>query len=162
MTQLNPKATSPRPIILRPGEGHLVPGPEGIVLKATGDETAGSIGFVEATSEPGFAAPRHIHHANDELFYVLDGEFQFLVGDQVVDAPAGSFVFIPRGTVHAPKVAGAEAGKVLIVFVPGGPERAFEEFAKVAQEYGKDSPEAMAKLDAIAAAGNSEFVGPPL
>jgi len=49
-----------------------------MTLKATGEETAGSIGFVEATSLAGPGPPRHVHHGSDELFYVLEGEFLFL------------------------------------------------------------------------------------
>lgn len=160
MTELSRQV---RPIILQPGEGWVIPGPEGVTLKATAEQTAGAIGFVEATSAPGFAAPRHIHHANDELFYVLEGEFQFLVGEETVNAPAGSFVYIPRGTVHAPKVVSSSPGKVVFAYVPGGLESDFEEFERVARKYGSlDTPEALLEVQAIAARGNSEFVGPPM
>jgi oxalate decarboxylase/phosphoglucose isomerase-like protein (cupin superfamily) len=53
------------------------------------------------------------------LFYVLEGEFLFLVGERQVSAPPGTFVFIPRGTVHAAKVIGSEPGKVLAAYIPG-------------------------------------------
>lgn len=128
MTLLNAR----RPIILGPGEGRAIPGPEGLTLKASGDQTNGSIGVLEGTSEPGLVGPTHIHHRSDELFYVLDGEFEFLVGEETVNATAGSFLFIPRGTVHAPKVVGPGPGKVVISLVPGGEERAFLEFAELA------------------------------
>jgi mannose-6-phosphate isomerase-like protein (cupin superfamily) len=62
-------------IVAGPGEGRSILGSAGITLKATAEQTGGSIGFFEATSEPGFAAPRHIHYSTDELFYVLSGEF---------------------------------------------------------------------------------------
>ncbi|WP_161631677.1 cupin domain-containing protein [Pseudonocardia asaccharolytica] len=79
-----------------------------------------------------FGPPRHIHHRSDELFYVLDGEFQFLVGEQLTRATAGSFVFVPRRTIHATKIAGPGAGKAIVVFVPGGEKRAFDEFVALA------------------------------
>jgi quercetin dioxygenase-like cupin family protein len=84
-------------IILGPGEGRTVPGADTLSLKATSEQTGGSIGVLEATSPPGYGPPRHIHHSSDELFYVLEGEFLFLVGEREVSAMAGSFVFIPRG-----------------------------------------------------------------
>ena len=75
----------------------------------------------------------------DEMFYVLEGEFLFLVGERRVGAPPGTFVFIPRGTVHAAKVVGNEPGKVLGAYIPGGLERSFEEFARLRTEQGEDA-----------------------
>jgi quercetin dioxygenase-like cupin family protein len=98
-------------IVLGPDEGHTIPGTDAMTLKATGEQTAGSIGFLEATSSPGYGPPRHIHRSHDELFYVLEGEFRFLVGERLVSAPPGSFVFVPRGTVHAAKVVGTEPAR---------------------------------------------------
>jgi hypothetical protein len=71
------------------------------------------------------------------MFYVLEGEFLFLVGERRVGAPPGTFVFIPRGTVHAAKVVGNEPGKVLGAYIPGGLERSFEEFARLRTEQGE-------------------------
>jgi mannose-6-phosphate isomerase-like protein (cupin superfamily) len=149
-------------IVRGPGEGRVIPGPEGLTLKATGEETGGAIGFLEATTPSGVGPPRHIHHGCDELFYVLAGEFLFLVGDRLVKAAPGTFVFVPRGTVHAPKSVGAEAGKVLVAFTPGGQERAFDEFARLAPARGNDQEVSAELLQAIARKYDSEFVGPPL
>ena len=162
MTVQRDTPSTARTIILGPGEGRLLPGPEGITLKATGAVTGGALGFMEATSPPGFGPPRHVHHSHDELFYVLSGEFRFLIGEEIVDAPAGTFVFIPRGTVHAPKVIGDEPGRVLSAFTPGGAEGAFEEFARLAASHGDISELDAEQLQAIAAKYDSEFVGPPL
>ena len=151
-------------IILGPGEGRPIPGTDAMTLKATSEETGGSIGFIEATSPPGYGPPRHIHHSHDELFYVLEGEFLFLVGERRVSAPPGTFVFIPRGTVHAAKGIGTEPGKVLAAYLPGGLEHSFEEFSQARAEQedanrgtgrGKTAEEINEKYD-------SEFVGPPL
>jgi len=49
---------------------------------------------------PRLIAPPHIHHRDDEAWYVLEGRLFVRVGDQDVDAHAGSAVFVPRGTVH--------------------------------------------------------------
>ncbi len=114
------RAIAPGGIVLGPGEGRTVPGTETITLKATSEETGGSIGFLEATSPPGAGPPRYIHHGCDELFYVLEGRFLFLIGERQVSALPGTFLFIPRGTVHAAKVIGTEPGKVLAAYIPGG------------------------------------------
>ena len=148
-------------IILGPGEGRTIPGADAMTLKATAEQTRGSIGFLEATSSPGYGPPRHIHRSHDELFYVLEGEFLFLVGERQVNAPPGSFVFIPRGTVHAVKVVGPEPGKVLIAYIPGGLEHSFEEFAQARAEQGEDADRART-VEEINQKYDSEFVGPPL
>ena len=156
-------------IILGPGEGRTVPGTDTMTLKATSEETGGSIGVLEATSPPGSGPPRHIHHGCDELFYVLEGEFLFLVSERRVSAPPGTFVFVPRGTVHAAKVVGTEPGKVLAAYVPGGLERSFEEFAerrgadaKRGTGRGGTAAEMDEKIAQINEKYDSEFVGPPL
>jgi quercetin dioxygenase-like cupin family protein len=148
-------------IILGPGEGRTIPGTDAMTLKATAEQTRGSIGFLEATSSPGYGPPRHIHRSHDELFYILEGEFLFLVGERQVNAPPGSFVFIPRGTVHAVKVVGPEPGKVLIAYIPGGLEHSFEEFAQARAEQGEDADRART-VEEINQKYDSEFVGPPL
>ena len=150
-----------RGIILGPGEGRTIPGTDAMTLKATAEQTRGSIGFLEATSSPGYGPPRHIHRSHDELFYVLEGEFLFLVGERQFNAPPGSFVFIPRGTVHAVKVVGPEPGKVLIAYIPGGLEHSFEEFAQARAEQGEDADRART-VEEINQKYDSEFVGPPL
>jgi mannose-6-phosphate isomerase-like protein (cupin superfamily) len=108
----NQGANASEGIILGPGEGQTI-GTGAITLKATSEETGGSIGFIEATSPPGYGPPRHVHYGCDELFYVLEGQFLFLVGERQVSGSPGTFVFIPRGTVHAAKVIGGEPGKYL-------------------------------------------------
>ena len=148
-------------IFLGPGEGRTIPGTDAMTLKATAEQTGGSIGFLEATSSPGYGPPRHIHRSHDELFYVLEGEFLFLVGERQVNGPPGSFVFIPRGTVHAVKVVGPEPGKVLIAYIPGGLEHSFEEFAQARAEQGEDADRART-VEEINQKYDSEFVGPPL
>ena len=159
------RATASGGIILGPGEGRTIPGTDAITLKASGEETGGSVGFLEATSAPGTGPPRHIHYSCDELFYLLEGEFLFLVGERLVSALPGTFVFIPRGTVHAAKVIGSEPGKVLAAYIPGGLERAFEEFAKLWTEQGEEENRSTGRGRTVAEVNekyDSEFVGPPL
>ena len=152
-------------IILGPEEGYTIPGTDAMTLKATSKQTGGSIGFLEATGSPGYGPPRHIHRSHDELFYVLEGEFLFLVGERQVSALPGTFVFIPRGTVHAAKVVGTEPGKVLVGYVPGGLERSFEDFAQLRTEPGEGANRSTGRdrtVEEINGKYDSEFVGPPL
>ncbi len=165
MYELSSDRTRPkprRPIVRGPGEGRLIPGPEGLTVKASGQETGGAIGFLEGTSPPGIGPPRHIHHACDEIFYILDGEFEFAFGEELVRATPGTVVFIPRGTVHAPKVVSEKPGRVLVAFTPGGAERAFDEIAELASAPGGDGTPDPVKTQCVVLKYESEFVGPPL
>ena len=143
-------------------EGRRIPGPEGITVKAGADDTGGVVAVLESTSAPGFGPPRHIHHGSDELFYILGGELDVLVGTDTVRATPGSFVRIPRGTVHAPRAVGPEPARVLIVFAPGGPDKVFDEIAALAAELGGPPDPDDPRIQAIVERYDSSFVGPPL
>ena len=53
-----------------------------------------------ATDPPRYVAPLHVHHRDDEAWYVLAGALRLRLGDETVEAPAGGAVLAPRGTVH--------------------------------------------------------------
>jgi hypothetical protein len=84
------------------------------------------------------------------------------LGDELVRATPGTFVFIPRRTVHAPKVVGGKPGRVLVAFTPGGAERAFDEIAELASAPGGDGTPDPVETQRVALKYESEFVGPPL
>ena len=149
-------------IFLAGGEGRRLPGPEGITVKAGADDTGGVIAVLESSTEPGFGPPRHIHHSSDELFYVLGGVLDVLVGTEIVRATPGSFIRVPRGTVHAPRVVGPEPGRVLVMFAPGGPDKVFDEIAALAAELGRPPDPDDPRIQAIVERYDSSFVGPPL
>ena len=75
----------------------------------------------------GDGPPQHIHKAEDEAFYVLEGEIKVLLGERTITATAGSFVVIPRGTVHTFSRVGQESAKVLAIFTPAGMEELWSE-----------------------------------
>jgi mannose-6-phosphate isomerase-like protein (cupin superfamily) len=165
------RGTASGGIILGPGEGRTIPGTDAITLIATSEQTGGSVGVFEDTSSPGDGPPRHVHYGSDELFYILEGEFLFLIGERQESVSAGTYVFAPRGTVHAFKVIGNERGRLLSAFIPGGPEQAFEEFVKLRTEGEEVDRSArrsrtVAQMNKMFAEINkkydSEFVGPPL
>lgn len=109
-------------IVLPPGAGrHYDCGPMQATFLADGAETdrryAVSIWRV-APQSPG-PGP-HSHADNEEVFFVLEGTMTFLIGDQYVDAPAGSFVRIPAGITHDFENGTKQEASVLNVFMPGG------------------------------------------
>lgn len=129
MTTIEPSATTP--LIRLQGEGESIAfGMTGnsLTLKAAAGETAGRLTVYESVIPvaPG-RLPRHLHHQTDELLYVLEGEVTFEVDGQIQQAPTGTFLFIPRGTVHAFANRGPVPARMLTMIVPGGFEGYFRE-----------------------------------
>jgi quercetin dioxygenase-like cupin family protein len=96
-----------------------------MTLLATGEDTAGQLVVLEVLAQPGGGPPPHIHRNEDEYFYVLDGEFEILHGDETIRARAGSFVHVRRGTVHRFSNVGTAPSRLLIMFSPAGIEGFF-------------------------------------
>jgi quercetin dioxygenase-like cupin family protein len=90
-------------------------------IKATGAETGGQLSIVEVTEPPGAEAPLHVHHRDDEAFWILEGEVTFEVGDEIIEASAGDYVFGPRDIPHSFTV-GNRGCRMLFILVPGGIE----------------------------------------
>lgn len=93
------------------------------VIKATAADTGGQMTIVEITESPGAEAPLHVHHREDEAFWILDGDVTFEVGDTVVETHAGDYLFAPRDIPHRFTV-GPSGCRMLFILTPGG----FEEF----------------------------------
>ncbi len=91
-----------------------------VTFKAVSEETGGEYSLYELTVPPQLGALPHIHHAETEAFYVLDGEVEFLKGERTVRAEVGEFVFIPKGVVHGFKNVGQEPARCLGIVTPGG------------------------------------------
>jgi glyoxylate utilization-related uncharacterized protein len=67
----------------------------------------------------GHATPYHLHHVEDEVFYVLDGEFTFICnGTKTVVSPGG-YIFLPRGIPHGIRVSASVPSTLLILATPG-------------------------------------------
>ena len=146
-------------IVLGPGEGKIIPVPgHKVTLKVVGADTNGAYSLLEVELD-GDGPPQHIHKTEDEFFYVLEGEIKVLVGERTIRATAGSFVTIPRGTIHAFARAGQEPAKLLAIFSPAGVEKFFDEAVDLDVT---DTEAYVAKANALAEKYNMEIVGPPL
>src|ERR1700730_16781699 len=116
-------------LVLQPGEGavwNMAPC-RSAALKLQNAETAESVMAFEETAPAGTDTTFHLHHDSDELIYVLNGEFTFKIGDEITTGGPGACAFIPRGVAHAWKNTGAEPGRALFLYTPGGAGRMFEE-----------------------------------
>jgi mannose-6-phosphate isomerase-like protein (cupin superfamily) len=88
----------------------------------------------EFTAEPGLAGPRpHLHRTFEELFYILDGEFDFFLEDRTERLGAGAFVMVPPGTLHDFRNPGVVPARWLGIAAPGGLERYFDEVRDLAE-----------------------------
>ena len=88
-------------------------------IKATAGGTGGGLTLVEITCGPGYQAPLHVHHREDEGFWVLDGRVTFHVGDASVQAGPGDYAYGPRNVPHRFDV-GDEGCRMLFILTPGG------------------------------------------
>jgi mannose-6-phosphate isomerase-like protein (cupin superfamily) len=133
-------------------------------IKAVGEDTGGAYGAWETFSPPGGSPPPHQHHHEDELFYILEGELEFVAGDDVFTAGAGSFVHVPKGMVHTFKSVGTVPARFLGIAVPAGFEQFFIEAGEPATDPSTpptpDGPPDVARLVAIAAKHGCEILLP--
>jgi len=95
---------------------------------ATGEDTQGQFALIEAVGRRGNAPPPHIHHREDEIFYVLEGEFVVSLGNQTIKGTPGTMIFLPRGVRHSFTIE-SEQGRMLILLTPAGFEGWFKEFS---------------------------------
>ena len=133
-------------------------------VKATGAQTGGKYAPVEEFCSGGFATPWHVQGREDESFLVVDGEATFFVGDEVLQATAGSFVFLPQGIPHAFRVE-SETAHLLNLITPAGFENFFFDLSVPAQDLvlppPPDSPPDFGAIAAAAARYECKILGPP-
>lgn len=94
-------------------------------FKATSADTDGRLAFFEASVPPGAGPPPHIHRAEDEFYYMLDGELEFLDTDRHFAASAGGFVFVSRGTLHCFRNRTGQTARMVVGVTPAGLEQFF-------------------------------------
>ncbi len=111
-----------------------------ITVKLTSEDTGGAYAMTEEITQPQGGAPPHAHEREDEALYVLEGEVEFLLGEETIPAGAGSCVYAPRGALHTFKNVGTSPSRVLVVYSPGGFEGFFFEAGEPATE-GSPPPE---------------------
>lgn len=128
------------------------------IVMASATETDNSLSFAVVTLEGAGGAPpvhRHLRHA--ESFFILDGTFRFLVGDQESMVGPGGFVFVPPSTAHGFVSADGRGGRMIELFTPGDFEGYFDEVARLLA-IGASSGDYAAAQSRF----GMEVVGPPL
>lgn len=119
------------PCVVGPGAGERMQGPAGgpLTFKVRGAQTGGRLTALENVIAPGEGPPLHAHADADEAWWVIEGTLRFRLGEETAEAPAGTFVFVPRGTPHCFANVGAAPARILVLFTPSGMERFFDRFA---------------------------------
>jgi quercetin dioxygenase-like cupin family protein len=133
-------------------------------IKAPAVGTGGALSVVEFLHPAGFATPGHIHHRADEAFYVLSGRIRGFCGEQLWEAGAGAFVWLPKGVPHGYSVDDGELVRTLAITVPGGFDNFVADVGEPASRH--DLPQAMVMPDiavllAAATRDSQEILGPP-
>jgi quercetin dioxygenase-like cupin family protein len=100
-----------------------------VTVKLSGGETVGGYTILEQETDPGNGPPMHVHHKEDEAFYILEGDYEFHVGGRVIRARAGVFLYGPREIPHRFQNVGTTRGRMLVFIQPAGIEYFFEEIA---------------------------------
>ena len=112
---------SPFAINVREAPTYVVPVKELVTVLARAEETGGAFGLMEGLLTRGADPPPHVHHREDESFFILEGTLGVRVGDDSFTAVPGSFVFCPRDTPHLLTVESDEV-RLLTFITPGGLE----------------------------------------
>ena len=128
-----------------------------MLIRIHGRDTGGILSAVESHDVPGGGPPPHIHHREDETFQILEGEYEFTVGDKRILANKGTTIFAPRGIPHTYRYAGQLPGRLMCVITPAGFEGVFEAKGTLNPQQQQDIP----RVFAIAKEFGLEILPPP-
>lgn len=138
----------------RLGEHHSL-GFSTISFKVLPRETSGNLFLIEHTGlRRGGGPPLHLHYAQEEYFYVLEGTMLFQIGDQRIQVYPGESLLGPRRVPHTFTVVSDQPGHMLIAFTPAGQ---MEDFFRAAGQPGVSLND-----PALFASHGLKMLGPPL
>lgn len=137
-----------------------------ITIKATAATTGGSFSLVEQLAPPGPAAPWHVHREDDEFFYVVEGKITARIGEETIEAGAGSTLYLPHGVPHSYRIDGPDPARIVATVSSPGFEQYFVEAGDPAEEF--DLPpaepptqELLDRVNDLAPKYGVEILGPP-
>ena len=134
-----------------------------VTVKVAGAETGDAFAQIEVADPRGGGTPVHVHHNEDETFYVLEGEVTVLVGDERFDLVAGDFLFAPRDIPHA-YVVRSDRARMLSTISPAGIEQLFVSLGTPVTGAEPPTEMVMPPMPEMArrfAAHGCEILGPP-
>jgi mannose-6-phosphate isomerase-like protein (cupin superfamily) len=105
---------------------------KGAACRLTADDSAGGCSAFELVALARGGPGLHVHHREDEWYYVLAGNFLFDAGQDRYELPAGASIFLPRDIPHRwANTSVTDEGRLILVCQPGGFEKFFEELGKL-------------------------------
>jgi len=140
----------------RSGERHVI-GVSSTAFKVSTEDSAGALFVIEHASRKKGGPPRHLHHTENEWFYVVEGEYIAEIGSQRFQLKPGDSILAPREVPHAWAYVGEGPGKLLIAFAPAGKMEAFFRDNEKPRDQGVYLDDA-----AVYRAYGLELIGPPL
>jgi quercetin dioxygenase-like cupin family protein len=136
-------------------------------IRVSRDDTGDRFSVLEVAVPPASPPPLHVHHTEDEAFYVLEGSARFHVGGEVHDAKSGDALLVRKGTPHT-FFAGDEGARFLVTSSPGDFERFVVAAGRPAEASelpppapGPPTAEEQEAMGRLAAEHGSEILGPP-
>ena len=130
---------------------------ETVVLKLTGADTNGLYALFESIDEPQSGPPPHVHRLEDETFFVIEGIWDFHIGDEGFVVEAGAVVHAPRDVPHFYVNRGPSPARLLVLAQPAGIEEMFEALHAL----GEAGPPEIADVLATVQRFGVEPVAPP-
>lgn len=137
-------------------------------VRVSESDNVDGISILEHHAPHGDSPPLHIHHSEDEIFHILQGEFRLLLKDQEHRLGAGDILLVPKGAPHSYRVESPQGGRWLTITARGDFERFVRVMSRPAERHelpepaGPPSESAQKALAATAAQYSIEIVGPPL
>jgi mannose-6-phosphate isomerase-like protein (cupin superfamily) len=138
------------------------------IVRVRHDEGEDGISVLDRLAPHGESPPLHVHHNEDEIFHVLEGELRVRAGDTEVRVGAGETILGPKGVPHTYRVESPEGARWLVITRGGNFERFVRALSRPAERsglppaQGAPTPEQADALAATAREHGIEFVGPPL
>ena len=127
-----------------------------MLVKMDGEQTGGAMSVVEITVPPVHSLQLHLHSGEDELLYVIDGQFRIWRGDEVLEVGTGAVAFLPRNVPHTYQNVISKPGRLLVAITPGAFVGFFREVSQ-----GNLSSEDIKELEAVASKYGLQFIGTP-
>lgn len=133
-----------------------------VTNRVTGEETDGAYSLTEHLLPPNYETPYHIHHGEEERFYIIDGELTLHTEEGTLTATPGQTVVIPREQPHGYRITSDEPARKLVLLSPAGFEEFFHEAGEPAKarEIPEPTEPDIQKLETLAPKYDLELLGP--
>jgi len=129
-----------------------------VTVLLTGEQTGGKFTMAQVVTPPGGGPPPHWHENEDEWFLVQEGRIELWQDGVWTEVPAGTAIFLPRGSRHTYRNCGDTPLRIIVHTAPAGFEVFFERMAGACEVPG--GPD-MRRIQEIAAEHGIFFVPPP-